>query len=217
MTLSTNNEQSNNQIKLPRGYLSYSAMTLWETSPHKFKKDYFEGGPRLDSKYLRFGKSFAKSVEDGTYKDAFPELPVHSEVEFEIRIDINGVPILSFIDSYCPEKNVILEYKTGKHPWTPAKVQKHSQLIFYATALYELTGKMPEYAELVWLETKDSKGEKKVGLYNGDDDLIEFTGNMKTFKRNFFFTEVEHMRERIRKNAIEITNAFKEYVDDVEF
>ena len=204
------------KILLPRGYISWSAMTKWESNKEGFKKEYFAGGEKLDSMYLRFGKSFAKSVEDGTYKKDFPDLPIYSVVEQEIRVDVNGVPILSFMDSYDPINNVFLEYKTGKHPWDRAKVQKHGQLIFYATALYAQFGKMPEYCDLVWLETKESSEAKKTGLYNGEDKKLEFTGQMKPFRRNFHFQEVEKMQARILKNAIEISDAYKEFISNLE-
>lgn len=202
-------------ITLPRGYLSWSAMTTWESNKERFKREYFEGGKRLDTKFLRFGKSFAKSVEDGTYKKDFPDLPIYNSVEFKFHVDIDGVMILGFIDSYDTIKNLVLEYKTGKHPWTKAKVQKHGQLAFYATALEALTGTMPEYAELIWLETKEDKSQK-MGLYNGQDERIEFTGKSQVFKRKFDKREVVKMRERIKKNALEISDAYAEFINNLE-
>ena len=221
-------------IILPRGYLSWSAMTLWEKSPARFEKEYFAGGDRLDTKYLKFGKSFAQYVEelcdlekelgsreaaaqavvskhglDSKAHDIFLRLPMYETSEQEITVDVEGVPVLSYLDSSQLNPVLFKEYKTGKHPWDRAKVQKHGQLPFYATILHALTGTMPEYCDLVWIQTKEAEQENKEGFYSGEDRKIEFTGEMKEFRRVFQPIEVERMRKRIRKNAEEISAAYE--------
>jgi hypothetical protein len=228
-------------IILPRGYISWSAMTLWEKSPARFEKEYFAGGERLDTKYLKFGKSFAQYVEElcdlekelgsreaaaqavvskhglnSIAHDIFLRLPMLETSEQKIIVEIDGVKVLSYLDSSQLNPVLFKEYKTGKHPWDRAKVQKHGQLAFYATILHAFTGEMPEYCDLVWIQTKEAENEYKEGFYSGEDKPIEFTGEMKEFRRNFQFAEVERMRKRIRKNAEEISEAYEKFRNNLE-
>ena len=201
---------------LPKPHLSYSQWTVWKTNKDRFRREYFESGEKLDTEALRFGKSFALSIEDGTYKDILPDLQVYPEVEFKIQLEVEGVPILSYIDSYHPELNVFHEYKTGKVPWTQVKVQKHDQLVFYAMALRQLTGHMPEYCDLHWIETRPNskKTEPQEGFSDTPEHALELTGRIEVFRRYFDIREVERMEKEIRQAAEEISEAYQKYIDE---
>lgn len=200
------------KLILPKSYISWSAFTVWKQNPERFKREYFGNGPRLDSKYLRFGKSIASAIENGTYKESLPRLEVYSEVEFQINAEVSGVPILSYIDSYDPIKNVFREYKTGmiRNPWSAAKVYKHGQLVFYAVALRAITGKMPEYCHLDWIITDDSCDESD--FWSRVAKKLKVTGNIKPFKRVFDVRELDRMEAEIVQVAKEISEAYKEYL-----
>lgn len=195
-----------NNILLPKNYLSYSQMTVWMSSKERYRKEYFENGKKLDTKYLRFGKSFAsdreynRPVEKGHF------------TEYEIKENILGVPILSKLDFYDGNINVFEDDKTGKIPWTQSKVQKHEQLVFYAAALKAKHGKIPKYCLLNWFETKESP-KVKSGLIN--ESKISFTGKLIIFRRNFDPREIERMEKMILKVAIEISNAYKDFISEV--
>jgi hypothetical protein len=204
------------KILLPKKYLSWSQMQIWKSSKERYKREYFSDAKKLDTDALRFGKGFANSVEDGTYKETVPSLQVYSEIEQKVEIEINGVPILSYIDSYCPEKNVFHEYKTGKIPWTSSKVHSHDQLVFYATALNSLRGEMPEYCDLHWIETKPIEKKKDTGGFHDREIYqLEFTGREPVvFRRNFDYREVERMEREIHQVAMEISEAYLEYLQN---
>ena len=203
-----------NKIILPKNYLSWSAMNCWESSKARFRREYFERGKKLDTKYLRFGKGIAKMIENDTYKKLLPELIVCEVREHEIRTTVLGVPILSYLDDYNPVKNVFREKKTGKIPWTMAKVIKHGQLLFYATALKHDLGKMPEYCDLDWIETKE--GEKVVDdFWRENERAVQITGKIQSFHREFDVREIEKMEERILKNATEISDAYKAFLNEI--
>ncbi len=51
------------QLILPKGYLSWSQLDCWRKNPERYKREYFEDGERLDTRYLRFGGQFSKMVE----------------------------------------------------------------------------------------------------------------------------------------------------------
>lgn len=203
------------KLILPKPHLSWSAFSCWLQNPERFKREYFQNGKRLDSKFLQFGKSIASEIENGTYKERLPNLEVYSEVEFQINTEINGVPILSYLDTYDPERNILREFKTGTHrnPWTPAKVYKHGQLVFYAVALRSLTGKMPEYCHLDWIITDDSP--RSGSVFDRSSKELRLTGHIKSFKRVFDARELDRMEKDIVRVAHEISNAYKEFLKDL--
>ena len=188
---------------------------MWKSSPKRYKKEYFVGSDRLDTRFLRFGKSIASQIEEGTHQEILPSLKVYPEVEFQINVDVNGVPILSYLDCYDPSVNLFREYKTGlgRNPWTPVKVQKHGQLLFYATALRALTGKMPEYCHLDWIITEEvERGNKAFDKGRKD---IRLTKEIKSFKRVFDERELDKMEEDLVKAAMEISKAYREFIQDL--
>jgi len=200
-------------LLLPKKYLSWSQLTLWETNPDRYKREYFENKEKLDTKYLRYGKSIASKIETGDHKDELPNLVVYEIPEYRIKCEIGGVPVIGYLDGYNPSDNTFGEYKTGKHAWTPAKVQKHGQLSFYATALRVLTGSMPKYCDLHWLETVDVKGSTGDGL--GTDQQVKLTGKIQSFRRHFDTRELDRMEQRITKAATEISNEYIAYLQDI--
>jgi len=167
-------------------------------NPARYKREYFENEEKLDTKYLRFGKGAAQAREGREVKEG--EFP-----EYEIMAYIKGVPVLSFLDFYDSNNHIFEEDKTGKVPWTQTKVQKHEQLPFYATMLRAKTGKMPESCILNWFETREQEGA-------GFQNEIEFTGVVKSFKREFDERECDRIEELILKVAEEISEAYQNYI-----
>jgi len=189
-------------------------MSCWISSPNRFRKEYFESGKKLDSKYLRFGAGIADLIAKGKHTELLPELIVYDEREYKIHTEICGIPILSFIDDYDPIKNIFREKKTGKIPWTQAKVIKHGQLTFYATALKHSIGKMPEYCDLDWIETKDGSIEID-DFWRENEKMVQVTGKIKSFHREFDEREITKMEELIVKSANEISTAYQEYLKKI--
>lgn len=202
------------EIILPKKYLSWSQMSVWQSNPKRYRKEYFENAKKLDTKYLQFGKGIAKSIEDGSYKETIPDLVVYPIPEHKIELEINGVPILSYIDSYDPEEHVFLEYKTGKRPWNAALVHKHDQLLFYATALKWATGKIPRYCDLIWLETEEAVVDPD-DFWSQVDRKVALTGKIMTFRREFDSREIERMEDMIVKTAEEISEAYKAFISEI--
>jgi len=199
-------------ILLPKQYLSWSSFSLWQSNKDRYKKMYFENSEPLDTKYLRFGKSIASSIEDGTYIGSLPNLVVYPVVEFKINTKIGDVDILSYIDSYDPEKNIFREYKTGKIPWTQAKVQKHGQLLFYAVALRAITGIAPQHCHLDWIETKEVESS---GVWDIHEKKVELTGKILTFFRELDERELDRMEQEIINVAQEISKEYRKFISEL--
>lgn len=198
----TKKQEDSNKLLLPCGYCSYSQWKMWLTNPARYKKEYFEGGDKLNTKYLKFGKTAAELREKREVKQS--EIP-----ELEVKVNVREVPVLSYIDCYDNKEHIFYEDKTGKIAWTDSKVQKHEQLPFYATVLKWKYGTMPEKCILTWFETKDSE---QSGLCNE----IEFTGYEKEFTRYFDEREVERIETSIVKVANEISIAYKQYLNNLD-
>lgn len=205
---------SDSRYLLPKPHLSWSSINCWMTNPERFRKEYFENSEKLDTKYLRFGKGVAKLIEEGKHKELLPDLVVYDKPEYELRCEIFGVPMLGFLDSYDSVNNVFLEYKTGKNPWDQRKVQKHDQLTLYATMLKHITGKMPEYCDLIWIETKEGAVEVN-DFWRDNEKEINVTGKIVTFHREFDSREVDRMEFIILKAAEEISDAYKEFIKEI--
>lgn len=204
--------ETENKIILPKSYLSWSSLNCWLSNPKRFRREYFEGLEKLNTRYLQYGKGIAKLIEEGKHKELLPDLITYASSEFEIRAKIKGIPVLCYLDSYDPVKNVLREYKTGTQPWDMARVQKHDQLTFYAAALKSAYGKMPEYCDLDWIETKEDKSSKG-GLQNSG--AINVTGRIISFHREFDERELERIEDLILKVAEEISDAYKEFIKEL--
>lgn len=202
------------KLILPKPHLSWSSINCWLTSPERFRREYFENSDKLDTKYLRFGKGIAELIEKGKHKELLPDLVVYPKPEFKIQVEIEGVPMLAYLDGYDDVNNVFGEYKTGKNPWTQQKVQKHDQLTLYATLLKKLTGKMPEYCDLFWIETKEGPVEVE-DFWRSNEKEINVTGRIVPFHREFDDREIDRMEHVIRKAAEEISEAYQEFILEI--
>jgi len=187
---------------------------MWNKSPERYKREYFEKGRRLDTEALRFGKGFADSVENGTYKESTPDLIVCDEVEYKLYEDILGVTCLSYVDTYETATNTFREYKTGRVPWTQSKVQKHGQLLFYALMLRVKTGKMPTHCYLDWIETAHSSTQDD-DFWAKADKHLNITGKIVSFKREFDPRELDRLEKEILKTAEEISEAYHQFISEL--
>jgi len=202
------------KLILPKPHISWSQLSCWLSSPTRYRKEYFECGKKLDTKYLRFGSVIASMIEENKHTEILPDLIVCDSPEFEIRTDVLGVPILSYIDSYDSVKNVFREYKTGKIPWTKAKVIKHGQLLFYAVALKHSIGEVPEFCDLDWIQTKDVNVEND-DFWRENEKKVQITGKIVSFHRIFHEKEIKNTEKLIVKAANEISDAYKAFLNEI--
>lgn len=212
------------RLCLPKPHLSWSQMSVWKQNKARYEKEYFASGEKLKSDFLDFGSSISSQIEDGTIAKVLPDLEVYPSIEHEIKVIINGVPVLIYIDSFRPEDLNFREYKTGKWgktkggkrvaAWDRAKVQKHGQLLFYASGIRAKYGKMPERCDLDWIPTKEEEHEKVENdspFSSRKKRVINVTGEIYSFGREFDERELDKMDEEILKIALEISEAYRAY------
>jgi len=130
-------------INLPHNHLSWSQIELWNRSKSQYIDRYINEVEQYETKELRFGKDFAKEVEKSDVLTT----------EIKLCHEIEGVKVLGFLDQM--KDNSIIEYKTGKEPWTQERVDTHGQLALYTLLYFEEFQEMPKKVMLIWNETKE--------------------------------------------------------------
>ena len=207
-------------IELPKGYLSYSALSTWKSAPDMFRARYYEGAPYLSTPYTEFGNKVGNALETGNlFHSCLEEVPRYDVMEKKLEVEIEGVPFLMYLDSFDSDTLAIAEYKTGiigpggREPWDRVKVRKHIQLPIYALGVREQFGDWNPDLKLVWMETKWSTVDHETKFQ--DQTFLErrpglkLTGRVETFERTIAEWELDRMATLIRTAAEEITEDYK--------
>lgn len=213
------------QYNLPRGYLSYSSMNLWERSKNQFRQKYYSSQSyEIDTAFTRFGKYIAETLEDKKKTKAHPVLstiPLYPVREQPLIHTIDDVPIKGYIDSFDKRHKRIIEIKTGiRHedgtaPWNSVKVRKHDQVRLYSLLVKEIFGKVHPVVKLIWLETcwrEKCKDTNFNGvIYQECHPELDLTGHFEVFERAIEDWEHDYMRRQIVRIASEISEDYSRY------
>ncbi len=199
-------------IQLPKGYISYSQMVLWENDPKRYAEIYFDGRDelRVSNSGMEYGKVIATALEHGAdtgevvADTAMFLLPKYDLADEEIVADMKTkdgwIQLLGRPDTRDSKTCAFREYKTGKGAWTQAKAQKHIQMQFYAMLIYVKFGKILREAYLDWIETVEEEG------------VIKPTGRVESFKVVFTLSDILNMMARVSRVAKEIEVAYAMHV-----
>lgn len=203
------------EIKLPKGYLSYSAYHLWKKDKQAFRDRYYDGKKPFETVETIFGKKIAKMMEDDHIE--LRHVPHYSKTEYALTAELEGVKLLSYLDSFDPEDIRFLDHKTGhvdkegKPPWNRVKVQRHEQLVFYSMMLKLKFGKVHPVCHLIWLETKFKN--KSIGFEGMELEAqsreLYLTGKMIKFRRYIYEWERTKLKKEILKIAQEISDDYE--------
>lgn len=160
--------------------------------------------------YTLYGKEVHEQIgKDPKY--AHIRLPV---AEHPIRITIEGVPVLGYIDTFDDKTCDFGEYKTAinRATWTPVTVHKHDQLPFYSLLIQEAHGKKINKTFLVWLETVFENTDRKIGgVKIGGERKLILTGKFQIFERKIYQYERDRMKKWIKESAEEISNDYTQW------
>ena len=167
------------RLILPRGYLSWTQVSLWKANPDKYVAHYIYGEASHTNDGMDFGSRAAKALETGEVDDdemintLVTLLSKYEVMEHEIEVDFKtphgSFTLLGKLDTFDPKTLMFREYKTGRTPWTLGKARKHGQILQYCAMIYLKYGKLPPMAHLDWAQT--AYGPEGVYL----------TGEIKTF------------------------------------
>src|SRR5574338_1078197 len=101
------------QLNLPKKYLSYSQMNTWLKNKEAYRSRYYRGEKQHENPEMLFGKKIAKMLEDPKDHPVLSKIPHYSISEYGIKTEVDGIPVIGYIDSYDPDTKSFLEYKTG--------------------------------------------------------------------------------------------------------
>ena len=203
-------------IELPTGCLSYSQVSLWLSSPKRYKKLFFEQDEsmRFMNDAMRYGSLFADALEhDKPTGDLMTDMVISMLEKYDIKDEemtgeyitkAGWLKIVSHPDGVDSKTKSIIEYKTGMVKWTQKKADNWFQIKFYAMLIYIIHGVVTPKAQLIWAETfRDTDGE------------IKPTGHVESFEVKIDMKLILETMAIVTKAAKEIELEWLSYVPEV--
>lgn len=179
----------------PQGYLRWASLQAVERSPERWADEFLLGNPFRGNAAIAYGAKLADALRDGTETgdivldtmiSRIPKLELMDEgAEAILEVGGRRIPVYSHPDSRSRDWSAIYEYKTGRVPWTQAKVDAFDQITFYAMLGYLCSGKIAETLELIWIPTRVL-----------EDGRIQATGDIHRFPTRRTMTDVARMMAR---------------------
>jgi len=190
----------------PRQYLSPSQFVLFKRD----KKAYFDRylfGKTFSNKYTEFGKWVHGELEKPESENEAiemirPIIPECDKHELEVKAEINGVPLLGYIDKLNTKEKILIDIKTSKNPFSQQKADELEELTLYQLLIAEKLKFVPLRTYIVWLETADDGS----GLY--------LTGKTKLIETKRTKEQLEYARNEIAEVWEEIGVACNKKLED---
>lgn len=197
------------KFNLPKHHLSYSAIDMWLKYPEKYREKYYKGIEQYVTPELSFGKKIADLLEVGDESVKHVRRYPVAEKMFDLVID--EVPVFGFMDSFDPDTCSILEFKTGKTPWTQKRVDEHLQLDLYSLAVECMYNRVDDHTMLVWMETERVDRPSGGRISHSDAYGIRLTGKVTEFHREITKHDRLAMRRLLRSVAEDISEDYTSY------
>lgn len=220
------------KYNLPKQYLSYSQLDLWQKNKDQYRARYYLNGPSFENTETIFGKKIASFLERlsakkewgerelkkiGVTRDEYLYLKKVKKFkysEYRIEIEVGGVPFLGVMDTFSKHFRRIGEFKTGKEPWNDVRVRKHQQLVVYSLLVKSKFRKVDPWVKLIWLQTEYKPVMDTIGSITceRESNELSFTGlKPQIFKRRIAEWERKKMKETIQRVAQEISDDFTQF------
>ena len=134
--------------------MSWSSINSFEYNAAQWYDNYILG-IKTTSPELEFGSMVDKRLQvDPTY---LPHVPRYPHMQHKMRATFDGIPLTGVPDglNFDTTPKELIDYKTGKNPWTQKKADVTGQLTMYALLLYLTDGFRPEEfdCKILWLPT----------------------------------------------------------------
>ena len=182
----------------PRPYLSWSQLTLFESSPERYLDTYINEKRMFINRGMALGKEIADALETGEatgdpIKDlVISQIPkfaiMEAELEATLKLGKIEIPLYGKADTAKRDLTKFKEYKTGQASWSQKQVDNHGQITMYCTIIRAKTGNIPKDIELVYLPTKQLP-----------DGKVEPTGDIHIIKTKRTLIDILKMEARIKK------------------
>ena len=136
--------------------LSHSQLSSWEYNPEEWYRRYILGEYSPPTPNMLFGNTVGDSI--GTPESLVPDLTPPGVKEYPVRGEVEGIPLVGYIDHFCPDTLELHENKTSDNPkrWSQKKADTHTQIDMYLLLLYLQDGIPPEHvtAYLNFIQTR---------------------------------------------------------------
>jgi len=194
------------------GYVSYSQIGTYKKSKRDYIRQKFLKEPFVGNAYTEQGSKVGEAIENNDFSDfdkdeivTLKKVPRLDEFERKIKLQLDGVYVLGFIDSNTKDCSHIIDYKQGIIEKKKADYESddYTQLHIYAAALEQETGVLPTKAEVIIVDRTGNafKGEKlKVGK--------EFA----TVKKDITREKIDKVVAGVQKTAIEISQYYEVFL-----
>ena len=199
---------------LPKPYLSYSAMNDFYYNRQRFQDKYYRGIEGPVTPELVFGKRIGELLEHGD--ESLAHISHGDVAEKMLKFEVDGIPVLGYIDSFRTEDSFIFEFKTGKTPWTQGRVNKHFQLDVYSLGVEILEGEVNDECMLVWLETEKVEKKLEGRCAHASAYDIQFTGKVREFLRTITSEDRAAAYDRIVTIAQDISEDYTDWLSTQE-
>lgn len=139
--------------------MSWSSINSFEYDARAWYDSYILG-IKQSSPEMTFGSMVDKRLQ--TDPDYLPHVPRYPHMQHKMRAMWNGIPLTGVPDGLDFEQNpkrTLIDYKTGKSPWTKKKADETGQLTMYLLLLFLTEGMRPEEFDCAihWLPTAYQK------------------------------------------------------------
>ncbi len=200
-------------MNLPKEYLSWSQINVWLKSKEQYRQQYYFGKKSPDTPQMMYGREIAEALENND--PTLAHIPRYANPEQSLKVTLDGIPLIGYLDSYDPKKHTFLEYKTSssEKTWNALSVRKHDQLTMYSMMIEEQYGKVRNLCHLVELKTawKTKTVEFDGIMLEGISRELMLTGEFNMFPRRIEKWERERMKEIIKRVATEIEQDYATY------
>jgi hypothetical protein len=159
-----------------------------------------------DSPEMLFGREIGELLEKND--PSLSHIPRGTHPEYKIQTDILDVPVLCYLDSFTLDTKTIIEYKTSRVGWDQARVDKHGQLLMYASAVRSKHGEYDPNVTLVWLETRQDTRDVLVDGFTMQVPSIVLTGRVEAFTRVIDPATLDDFEQELSTMAHEISDHY---------
>lgn len=190
--------------------LSYSQIKCFKDNKQEFINRYILNEPFVSNAYIEFGSKVGEALETNNFNQ-FHELEgdvlrsVERLDEFEkfVNLDFGGFVMYGYIDTVSKDLSKIIDYKTGgkKKEFTYTH-EDYTQLCYYALALKQEYGVLPEVAQVHFIRRSGN-------LYRGQ--------NLVVAQEAPIIIDIDITEERLKKvywDTIEIAKEIEQFYLD---
>lgn len=200
MILPKRNEQGN--------YLSYSQYDKWKKSKKDYIKSYFFGERFEGNAYTDLGSLVGEALENNNFsefsiseKKTLKKVTRLDEFEREIKLVYKDFSVIGYIDTNDKELSCLIDYKTGALDKEAVyKANTYEQLVIYAAAIEQETGKLPKTAHVELIERLGNP-------YKGDK--LTVGKSVIKIPQNISKRRVNAVKKKLETVAKEISNYYK--------